>query len=299
VSLRRLTVIQLPQHSWGGFEHADVDSESGQVFLAHPANGTVEVIDGERLEWKATLLGHPDSTGVICAQEVGMVFVANGGAGKVSMIDRASHDLVRDIAVGPRPAGLAWDPSVRSLLNVDLEDHRARVIDVDTGTVVASSRLPGRPRWPVWDRTMRRFLVNVREPACVALIDPATASLTGLWPLTEAGPHGLDVDPVTRQALVACDSGVTLALDVANGRELGRVETGAQPDVIWFNPERRFLYVAIGDPGLLDVIDTASMSVVEQVTTGLGAHTTAFDRRRQLIYVFEPEAAVAEVFEQN
>lgn len=38
--------IRLPFHSSGGFDHADVHLQSGTVFVAHTANGTVEIIDG-------------------------------------------------------------------------------------------------------------------------------------------------------------------------------------------------------------------------------------------------------------
>ena len=56
--------------------------------------------------------------------------------------------------------------------------------------------------------------------------------------------------------------------------------------------------MAIGHPGVIEVIDGASLSVVEQVATQEGAHTTAFDRQRQRLYVFLPQSCHAAVYEE-
>lgn len=80
------------------------------------------------------------------------------------------------------------------------------------------------------------------------------------------------------------------------GRERDSVPMSGQPDAIWYNPPRRLLYVAIGSPGVVDVIDAVAMrrcQVVamrrcQQVVTEQGAHTTAFEALRQRLAVFLP-----------
>ena len=47
--------VDLPSHQQGGFDHADIHLESGRVYVAHTANGTVEVIDGEAARHNVTL----------------------------------------------------------------------------------------------------------------------------------------------------------------------------------------------------------------------------------------------------
>ena len=78
------------------------------------------------------------------------------------------------------------------------------------------------------------------------------------------------------------------ALDLGSGKELAEVPSAGAPDAIWYNAERRLLYVAIGEPGLVDVIDTASMTRSCLLGTAAGAHTTAFDHVRQQLAVFLP-----------
>jgi len=285
----------LPRHPSGGFDHGDVHLQTGRVFVAHTAMGTVEVIDGQRGLHRAAIPGCPEASGVLCAQEGGLVFAAARGAGKVLVIEAASGNVVGEVVVGPKPNGLAWDARRKRLLVADVHDFRARLADPDAGRVVTETELPGRPRWCVYDSRADRFLVNIREPACVAVLAADTVLSQTRWPVSSAGPHGLDLDTEQNRAFVACDGGMVFALDLETGRELAGVAIAGEPDAIWYNPDRSRLYVAIGHPGVIDVVDTGAMAVAQEFPTETGAHTTAFDRLRQLLYVFLPKSCQAAV----
>jgi len=289
--------IGLPPHTPSGFDHGDVHLATGRVFVAHTAAGTVEIIDGEQARHVATVPGCPEASGVLCAQEDGLVFAAARGAGKVLVLSAASGNVRGDIGVGPKPNGLAWDPGRRRVLVADVQDLRARLVDAHACRIVTEVLLPGRPRWCVYDRTRDRFVVNIREPACVVLLDGRTCEEQGRWPISAAGPHGLDLDLSRGRAFVACDRGVVAALDLATGRERATAEIAGEPDVIWHNEAHRRLYVAIGRPGVIDVIDTEAMRRVGQIATEQGAHTTAFDPVRHRLYVFLPRSCRAAVYE--
>ena len=62
-----------------------------------------------------------------------------------------------------------------------------------------------------------------------------------------------------------------------------------------FNAALKHLYVAIGDPGVIDVFDTQAMRRIETVTTEKGAHTIAFDAERNKVYAFLPQTHRAAV----
>ena len=115
-------------------------------------------------------------------------------------------------------------------------------------------------------------------------------------PISVAGPHGLDLDRVNDLAFVACDGGAVVILDLEADREIGTVPVAGVPDAIWYNPSRQRLYVAIGDPGVVDVVNTEALTVDQQIATDKGAHTTAYDDKRQLLYVFLPQASRAAVY---
>lgn len=294
--LRTQGAIPLPPHRPSEFDHGDVDRTSGRVFIAHTQAGTVEVLDGTQRRHQTTIAGCAEASGVLVAQEAGLVFAAARGAGQVLVIEVSTCQVLRTIAVDPRPNGLAWDGQRRHLLVADVYANTARLVTPE-GATLAVTPLPGRPRWCVWDSAHDRFLVNIREPARVTVLVGETGRLVGEWAIPSAGPHGLDLDAALGYAYVASDGGQVTQVDLADGRVIQSVAIIGAPDAIWSNPPRHHLYIAIGDPGVIQVVDTTSMQVVQTVTTELGAHTTAFDPRRQLLYVFLPATCQAGVYQ--
>jgi DNA-binding beta-propeller fold protein YncE len=290
--------IGLPAHAaGGGFDHGDVHLASGRVFIGHTANGTVEVVDGDGGEFVCTLPDCPEASGVLCAQAPdGPVLAAARGGGWVLALDPLSGQCQRKIEVGPKPNGLAWDPGRRQMLAADVEEHSARLLAPLTGRCLARTQLPGRPRWCVYQPARDRFLVNVVSPPCVAVLSGENAALLGLIDVSAAGPHGLDLDQAGGRAFVACDAGVVVVLDLSGDREVARIPIGGEPDATWYNAACDRLYVAIGQPGLIDVVDCKQLSLAERVSTEAGAHTTAFDSQRQRLYAFLPDRCAAAVY---
>ena len=109
---------------------------------------------------------------------------------------------------------------------------------------------------------------------------------------------GLDLDQEGHRAFIACDGGSVVTLDTSTGSELATLPIAGAPDAIWHNHQTSHLYVAIEDPGIIDVVNTETMTVQEQIATEVGAHTTAFDSQRQRLYVFLPSCRVA-VYEER
>ncbi|MFO1158649.1 MAG: hypothetical protein U1E60_07405 [Reyranellaceae bacterium] len=68
------------------------------------------------------------------------------------------------------------------------------------------------------------------------------------------------------------------------------------PDVVWFNRKRRQLYVAVGDPGTVDVLDTTSMKNLGSIATEKGAHTTAFPPTGDSLIAFLPASHRAALY---
>jgi hypothetical protein len=95
---------------------------------------------------------------------------------------------------------------------------------------------------------------------------------------------------------VACDGGMVTVLDLGSGIEVGCAPIAGPPDAIWYNAERRRLYVAIAEPGMVEVIDTESMTTVQLLVTEAGAHTTAFDRAHQRLVVFLAASCQAAIY---
>ena len=74
------------------------------------------------------------------------------------------------------------------------------------------------------------------------------------------------------------------------------LELSGAPDVIFLDPTLSHLYVAIGDPGTIDVIDVDAWKRIEVVATERGAHTIAWDETTHRVYALLPETHRASVF---
>ena len=128
------------------------------------------------------------------------------GAGKILVINPISIEIVQEIKVGSKPNGLAWDSRRKRLLVADVEDFQARLIDISSGQIISTIKLPGRPRWCVYDCNRDCFLVNIRNPACVSILGRTESALqTAVLPISFEGPHGLDIDKDSDRAFIACD----------------------------------------------------------------------------------------------
>lgn len=236
---------------------------------------------------------------MLCAQQEGLTYAAARGKGKLLIIDSKSNLVSKEVMVGPKPNGLAWDSLRRRLLAADVEDHFARLINPSIGSTVFKTRLPGRPRWCAYDIRRDRFLVNIKDPAGVAILNSESLAQDGFIPVSVSGPHGLDIDYNTDRAFVACDGGAVVSIDLRSEKEMQKTYIAGEPDVIWYNAKSHLLYCAIGKPGVIEVIDTTNMSIADKIPTEEGAHTLAFDNVYQQLYVFMPKRCQVAVYHEE
>jgi DNA-binding beta-propeller fold protein YncE len=291
--------IDLPPGQPGGFDHADVHTPSGAVFVAHTGFDQVEVIDGPGGNHRTSVPDCPEGSGVLYAPDVDWVFVAARGDGRVFVLDAPSGRVLKSLHAGFRPNGIAWDPGRGQLLVADVQDYSARLLNGASGALLVTTALPGRPRWAAFDRPRERFLVNIADPACIAVLAAASGELLDQQPVASVGPHGMAVDEEANLLFIACDSAELVTLQLDTGAELSRLPIAGPPDVLWYNPDRSLLYVAIGRPGTVQVIDTRSMAASQEIATEDGAHTLTFDVQRQRLYVFLPQSCQATVYEER
>ena len=304
MALRSLGHIELPPHlSNDGFDHADIHEGTGRLYVAHTGNDAIDVIDIAKDRYVESFTGFAAVAGALVSEARSLVFTSNRGENTVSVFaPNAERDAFK-IPVGVKPNGLAFDPERGILIAANVGDptiansFTISVVDIARRERIAEIEVPGRTRWAIYDPSRSMFFVNIASPAHIIAIDardPTTIAKTFDVPAT--GPHGLDFDPATDRLLCACDAGVLVVMDGVSGRVLGEVPLSGTPDVIFLHKESARLYVAIGDPGVIDVIDVGTMRRMEVVQTERGAHTLALDRKRRKVYAFLPGSHRAAVF---
>ena len=241
--------------------------------------------------------------GALVSDESQLVFTSNRGENTIGVFAPGPDPTVTRIAVGVRPNGLAYDARRRLVLAANVGDlavaHSCTLsmVDLDARTMRGSIEVPGRTRWAVFDPEAEAFYVNIMHPSQIVVVDARTPDrIARTMPIPADGAHGLDFDPETRRLFCACDAGVLVTLDAGTGKVLNENRLSGVPDVVWFNPKRRQLTVAVGDPGVIDVFDTDTMRSLGSVPTEKGAHTTAFPPSGDALIAFLPASHRAALY---
>ncbi len=304
MALELVRYVDLPEHvGRGAFDHAAVHQHRQRLYVAHTANNALDVIDCEAQAYLHSIPGLMGVAGALVADDHDLVFTSNRAEDTVGIFSPSNEAVLVRVAVGVRPNGLAYDPTDRLLLVAHVGDpaipasHTVSIVDVATHTRVADVAVAGRTRWAVFDPETRHFFVNVAAPTQIAVVEAsAPARVTKVYSIPAAGPHGLDLDPATGRLWCACDGKVIVCLDARSGEFLGTHDLSGVPDVVFFNPNSGHIYVAIGDPGVVEVFQAWPLRRLEIVPTELGAHTIALDQTRDTVYAFLPQTHRAAVF---
>jgi len=302
--LRHIRYVELPKHAaCGGFDHAAVHAASGQVYVAHTANNAVDVFDPASGRHSFSVPRLPGVAGLLVSDEAQLIITANRAENTIAIFRPGPRPEVSKVAVGVRPNGLAYDNGRRQILIANVGDpaifgsHTLTVVAVDGRAVRAQIPVPGRTRWAVFDPEAQVFYVNIADPAQIVVVDARQPDrIARGFAVPSAGPHGLDLDLDTHRLFCACDSGELITLD-AHGKILGQNLLSGAPDVVFFDRVHKRLYVAVGDPGTIDVFDTKSMEKLASVATEKGAHTFALAPDGEQIYAFLPANHRAAIYE--
>jgi DNA-binding beta-propeller fold protein YncE len=304
MSFELLGHIELPGNlKPGGFDHGAVHCASGRLYVAHTANDALDVIDCVQDCYLHSIPNLTGVTGVLVSDEQNLVFTSNRGENTVGIFAPDNEAGLAKVGVGIRPNGLAYDPGKDFLLAANVGDpdipdsFTLSIVNVKERRMTASVRVPGRTRWTVFDAQAEFFYVNIAAPAQIlVLASDAPDRVARTLTIPAPGPHGLDFDPEHRRLFCACDARQLVILKADSGEVLKQLELSGSPDVIFLNRVLRHLYVAIGDPGVVDVFDTEDLKRLETIQTEPGAHTLGFDTERNKVYALLPDTHRAAVY---
>ncbi len=296
--------VELPPHKGkGGFDHAAVHAATGHVYVAHTANDAIDVFDPSRGEYLYSIPDLPGVAGALVSDEGQVILSSNRGADTIGVFAPGRDPVVRRLGVGVRPNGLAYDHRRQLVLAANVGDentpgtHTVSMVWLGGESVRREIAVPGRTRWTVFDPTTDLFYVNIAKPSQIIVIDALQPDrVARTFVIAHAGAHGLDLDIATQRLFCACDAGVLVTLDARSGAVLDEKPLSGVPDVVWFNRQRQHLYVAVGDPGVIDIFATSPVRKLATVETEAGAHTTALSPSGDWLCAFLPRTHRAAVY---
>ncbi len=297
--MKEIARIALPEHPpEGEFDHAAIDPVGDRLYVAHPSNDAVEVIDLRARRYHDSLRGLRGVAGTWVDAPSRLLFTSNRGedtASIYSLEGDAPRELFR-VPTGVRPNGMAFDAKRGVLLVAGVGNPKVAhapptltFVDARNGKPLGQSEAPGRTRWAVYHPPTDTFYVNIADPPQVAAIPAGEIpTITGSFAMPARGPHGLEQDPNGRFLYCACDEGLLLSLELATGSARVIAPLSGPPDVLWLDRNSSRLYCAIGEPGSIDVFDLDPIRPATRVPTADGAHTLTVDEHRNEVHVLLP-----------
>jgi DNA-binding beta-propeller fold protein YncE len=270
MALKRAGFIPIPPGKQPGFDHADVYRREARavsrLYVAHTGADRIEVIDCLSNSYLRSLPDVPGVAGILIDNEQDLLFSSDRGCARVSIYRCSDEALLGRVAVGDRPNGLAYDPIRRRLFVFNIGDPpgvncTVSVVAVDEFRVIVTIPVPGRPRWAVFDAATEHIYANVQKPAQIVVLSAKDLNVAQAFNVPTAGPHGLVISD--ERLFCAADGGALVALDRDSGAVLGSVTLPGEPDVVMHDPALARLYVAIGSPGVVSVIDEQRLETLE------------------------------------
>lgn len=303
--LTRSGFIAIPPGSRPGFDHADIfldPAGASRLYVAHTGADRVDVIDCRATAYLRALPGHPGVAGVLIDRDRDLLFTSDRAAARVSVYRCSDERLLTRIGVGQRPNGLAFDVNRGRLYSFNLgepigQNCTASVANLASGEVIATIPLPGRPRWAVYDQATDTVFANIRDPAQVLAFGASSMAVDRIIDVPATGPHGLWVDG--ERLYCAADGNALVVLHRDTGAVKAILDLPGVPDVVMHDAALERLYVAIGEPGVIAVVDTGMLKHAETVPTEAGAHTIGIDPASHTVYALLPASDGAAVYQER
>ena len=280
----------------GRIDHFAADIKRHRLFVAALGNDTVEVLDvaGNRHEKSVAGFGEPQ--GLVHLPQSNRLFVANGTANRVDILDAGSLSIVKRIEQLDDADNVRYDAAAGKVV-VGYGKGALRLMDADTGDSAGEVRLAGHPESFQLETNGTRVFVNVPTAQQVAVVDRVKREVTATWPVAGAKANfPMALDEQGRRLFVGARSpALLLVYDIDSGKLVAKLPIGGDTDDIFFDAARKRVYVICGE-GRIDVFRQESADHYAQqgsLKTAPRARTGLLVPEEGKLYVAAPAAGTS------
>jgi len=288
--LELVATIEMPGVK-GRIDHFAVDLKGQRLFMAALGNDTVEVLDVAGNRHLRSLRGFKEPQGLAYLPQANRLFVANGEGGRLDIVDGGSLSVLKRIDGLDDADNVRFDAAAGTII-VGYGKGALRFLNPGTGASMGDIRLTGHPESFQLELGGERVFVNVPTAHQIAVADRAKRQVVATWPVSRAGrnfPMALDEDG-RRLFVGAREPALLLVYDIDGGKVVTTVPIGGDTDDLFFDRERKRLYVICGE-GRVDVLrqESADHYAVEaSIKTAPRARTGLFVSELNKLFVAAP-----------
>jgi DNA-binding beta-propeller fold protein YncE len=272
----------------GGWDYFDVDPATGRVFI--PRGDHILVVDSGGKQ--VADIGHVHGThAIVFAPDLKRAFLS--AEGSVDILDMEKMQALRGVDLaGKDPDAILYDASVRRVFTFNGGGTKdATAIDVETGKVVGSIPLGGKPETAQADGEGHIY-VNVEDKNQIVAFDSKTLKILHTWHVAPCeDPSGLAIDVAHQRLFAGCRNQLMAVVDYTTGKVVATVPIGKGVDANRFDPGTGLAFASCGD-GTITVAHQDSpdkYSLVQTIRTQRGARTMTLDTKNHNVYTVTAE----------
>ena len=273
----------------GGYDFIRVDTAGSRLLLGHEGNKTFDVFD---LTSKKFLKGVPTSTSQDATADAkrAMYYVSGNDPGRMVIVDSAKLEIAGEVPVPANTDLIAFNPNTGLVYECNDTAGEVWVIDPAAKKIVATIKVDGSGVEDLaFDADYKHLYQAVKGKNTIAVIDPASNTVTAAWPLApDTGPHGIAVVP-ENGLLVAC-SGKLVLLDRTTGKIIATAATGGRVDELAYDPGLHLAYCA-SRQGKISVVSVADgkLTALGDVPDQSGTGDIAVDPKTHTVWIAYPK----------
>jgi DNA-binding beta-propeller fold protein YncE len=292
-TLKKVKEYDLPGPPGKRFDYLTIDEDDHYLISAHLAADQTYVIDLRTNKVVATVTDTPGAEGVEYVSELKKFYTSNAHDNTIGVVDLQQMKVVKKLKTEAKPDGSAYAAPFHKLYVSDERGKAEAIVDVTKDEIVKTLHFDSETGMPQYDPVARRVYVNLQDEDIFEVIDPATDTVVGRYPVGKCkGNHGMTLDPEHHRAFLACEGNELMTVfDLDKNAPIAFLPLAGGPDVIKFDPGLRRIYVACysGAISVFHQDDADHYRKLEDFHVQHAVHTVAVDLKTHRLYTPEQE----------
>ena len=283
------------------WDHFGVDLKGNRLFVTSEEEPAVEVFDLKTNQHLRSLTDFKEPHNVLPFPELKKIFVVDGEASEIKILDYDSLQLVGRVALTIDADPVAYDPASKYLyvVNGGREAHTPTclisVVDTVSGKKLADLKLEtNRLESMAIEKSGPRLFVNMTGINSIGVVDREKRAVVATWPVTAAKENvPLQFDEAGHRLFLATRKPSKLvAVNSDNGKEVASLDVADYVDDLAYDAAHHRLYVpGGGGTGAVTVVAQRGpdkYEVVATIPTKPGAKTARYVPELNKYYVGVP-----------
>src|ERR1700716_617950 len=280
--------FKLPADVKGRFDHFGIDLKHHRLFATpedYHALLVIDIRDGKVIQ---TVRGIDKPHAVVYREDLDRIYVTDGEAGVVRVIDGKSYKIIKSIPLQSDADAMTLDPSTKLLYvvsggkDVKMTYSTLSVVDSTAGKKLTDIKVDGDTLEVMsLENSSSRLYLNNRAKNEIEVIDRDKRAIVDTWPVTMGKKNGsMAYDQANHRLFVGCRSGHIVVFDTQTGKELQALKIAEDIDDLHFDPHSKLLFAACGaGSGSVDLyrqVDPDHYESAGQLHSGPGTRNGRF-----------------------